>query len=238
MNAAEEKRRIRENVWRILEEKGYARPPLPVRGRIPNFLGAEAAAAKLVSTDEFRNARVVKVSPDSPQRPVREACLRMGKTLITPSPRIRHGFYLLDPDEIGGRGISHAATIRGMFSLGRQVEPESLGRIDLIVVGSVAVARDGARVGKGEGYSELEYAILRMLGKVGEDTPIATTVHPAQLVWRIPVEPFDVSVDIAATTSSLKRFSSHGPRPQGILWEMLDSRKIDEIPLLRRLKSG
>jgi 5-formyltetrahydrofolate cyclo-ligase len=52
------------------------------------------------------------------------------------------------------------------------------------------------------------------------------------------VEPFDVSVDIAATTSSLKRFSSHGPRPQGILWEMLDSRKIDEIPLLRRLKSG
>jgi hypothetical protein len=36
--------------------------------------------------------------------------------------------------------------------------------LDAIICGSVAVTRDGRRCGKGEGYSDLEFAILRELG--------------------------------------------------------------------------
>ena len=50
-------------------------------------------------------------------------------------------------------------------------------KIELAVVGSVAVAKDGGRIGKGEGYSEMEYAILHELGLVSESVPIITTVH-------------------------------------------------------------
>jgi len=45
--------------------------------------------------------------------------------------------------------------------------------LDAIVCGSVAVRRDGRRCGKGEGYSDLEFAILRELGQ--PPVPVATS---------------------------------------------------------------
>ncbi|MCS7146165.1 MAG: 5-formyltetrahydrofolate cyclo-ligase [Nitrososphaerota archaeon] len=236
MNPREEKQRIREHVWRLLMREGVARPPFPIWGRIPNFEGAEVAASLLLRLEPFRHARVVKVNPDSPQRPVRELCLRKGKTLIMPTPRIREGFLILNPMELDEPLMRQASTIRGAFELGDKVEPESLDRVDLIVAGSVAVSRRGERVGKGEGYSEIEYAILRMFGKVLDDTPIITTVHTLQNVERIPVEEFDVPIDIIATEKEIFFTETKIPRPKGITWELLGERKIKEIPLLQRLR--
>lgn len=71
--------------------------PRPVFGRIPNFKGAEEACRNLVSLSAFAEAAVVKINPDAPQRPCREAALAAGKTLVMPTPRIREGFLLLDP---------------------------------------------------------------------------------------------------------------------------------------------
>ncbi|MCE4627664.1 MAG: 5-formyltetrahydrofolate cyclo-ligase, partial [Desulfurococcales archaeon] len=164
--------RIRETIWRLLEEKGEARPPLPVRGRIPNFRGAEEAARRLASTEEWERARVVKVNPDSPQRPVRYLALSQGKMVVMPTPRIRRGFILLDPGTIPRRLLRRASTIRGAFSLGRLLPglddiERLMPRIDLIVEGSVAVDRECNRLGKGEGYGDLEYALLLLVGKVG-----------------------------------------------------------------------
>ena len=48
-------------------------------------------------------------------------------------------------------------------------------RLDAIVCSSVAVTREGRRCGKGEGYSDPEFAILRELGH--PPVPIATTMH-------------------------------------------------------------
>lgn len=45
--------------------------------------------------------------------------------------------------------------------------------------GCVALHRDGRRVGKGEGYSDREYAIIRELGN--PDVPIIGTIHSGQL---------------------------------------------------------
>ena len=70
-----EKDKIRYEVWRKLEELGLARFPRPVYGRIPNFIGAEKAASRLLNLREYIDARVVKVSPDSPQR-FRGECLK------------------------------------------------------------------------------------------------------------------------------------------------------------------
>jgi len=232
------KQEIREMIWRLMEERGVAAFPRPVYGRIPNFVGAAEAAARIIGLPEWRRARIVKANPDAPQRPLRLAALRQGKILVMATPRLREGFLLLDPRRIPPQFYEKAATIRGAFALGRRVsldELRTIGPIDFIVTGSVAVDRRGRRIGKGEGYAEIEYAVLRELGLVGEDTPIATTIHDVQLVPELPRDPYDVTLDYAATPTRLLRFPDREPRPPGILWELLPCEKLSEIPLLAEL---
>ncbi len=130
-----DKKAIREEVWRLMEESGVSRFPKPIAGRIPNFEGSERAARKLVSQPEFQKARVVKVNPDSPQTHVRRSVLLSGKVLIMPTPRLRKGFMLLDPTKIPRRFFAKASTIRGAFKLGRLCPLEELPDVDLIVAG-------------------------------------------------------------------------------------------------------
>ena len=231
-----EKQKIREHVWSLLERKGVARFPRPVYGRIPNFVGAERAAERILKLEEYRSARVVKVSPDSPQRFIRYRCLLDGKILIMPTPRLREGFLLLDPSKIPRRSYERASTIRGAFTFGEKISPESLPRVDLIVMGSVAVTRDGLRLGKGGGYGELEYAILLEFGKIERSVPIATNVHDLQILNDLPRDPHDLTLDVIATPTKLIRVEKPSQRPKGIIWELLDESKVKEIPILSRLK--
>lgn len=233
-----EKQRIRLLVWNKLEESGVATFPKPIFGRIPNFIGASRAADLLCSHKIYRDAKVVKVSPDSPQKSVRMKCLMDGKLLIMPTPRIREGFLIIDPRNVPKNKIKFASTIKGSYVFGKKAEPEYLPKIDLIVVGSVAVTMDGWRLGKGEGYSEIEYAMLRMFNKINEETPITTTVHELQIVEYIPYERFDVPVDYIFTNNRVIEISSRKPRPSGIIWSLLSGRKLKEIPLLERLSKG
>ena len=231
----DEKTRIREEVWRRLEEEGLARFPRPVYGRIPNFVGAEEALRKLLNLKEYKMAKVVKVSPDSPQRYARYRCLMDGKILIMPTPRLREGFLILDPSKIPLRRYSDASTIRGAFRYGKVVSLHEIPKLDLIIMGSVAVSRDGSRIGKGGGYGELEYAILREVGKVDESTPIMTNVHDIQVYEKLPSDPYDLTLDYIATPRKLIQVKARAKRPKGILWDLLDEKKLEEIPLLKEL---
>lgn len=231
----DEKQRIRREIWSLLEERGVAKAPKPIYGRIPNFVGAERAAERIIGLEEYQGSRVIKVSPDSPQRHVRYRCLLDGKMLVMPTPRLREGFLLLDPLRIPREQLEQASTIRGAFILGRKIHPKDLPKIDLIVTGSVAATRDGLRLGKGGGYSELEYAILLEYGKIDRDIMIATNIHDLQLVDRLPRDPYDLTLDVIATPTKLIKISARKERPMGIIWELLDSKKIEEISILREL---
>ncbi len=236
------KREIRALIWDRLQQAGVARPPLPPHGRIPNFQGAERAAERLAATPEWRRARVVKINPDSPQRPVRYRALSEGKTVVMPTPRLRSGFLLLDHHRIPPGRLREASTIRGAFKyatpLPRVEDLARIGRIDLIVEGSVAVNRWGERLGKGEGYAELEYAILLELGLIEREVPIATTVHDLQVLEeRLPQDPYDVPVDYIYTPTRSIKTTDRPPRPPGILWSLLSREKLEEIPLLAELKN-
>lgn len=69
---------IRKRVWDLLESENLAQLPRPVHHRIPNFIGAGAAAAKLASLPAFQTAQCVKVNPDTPQKQVRLLTLNNG----------------------------------------------------------------------------------------------------------------------------------------------------------------
>jgi 5-formyltetrahydrofolate cyclo-ligase len=235
MSASQAKAAVRQHVWKLLEERKLARFPRPIRGRIPNFAGSEEAARRLAALPEFEAASVVKVNPDAPQRMVRYAALKAGKTLLTPTPRLRAGFICLSPDSIPSGKLLEAASIGGAAKYGRAIALRDIPPIDLLVVGSVAVTDMGARAGKGEGYGELEYAMLRMFGKVTAATPIVTSVHAAQIVDQLPFEPFDVPVDVIVTPTQVIRTKSKQPKPDRIYWDLLPEHKVADIPLLQEL---
>ncbi|WP_049947619.1 5-formyltetrahydrofolate cyclo-ligase [Candidatus Halobonum tyrrellensis] len=232
-----EKQALRERVWDELEESGVARFPYPPHGRIPNFAGADAAADRLATTDAWREADVVKANPDAPQLPVRRAALRAGKTVYMAVPRLRDEecFLRLDPAEVDD--VDHATTVGGSSEAGVPVGPDDVEPVDLVVSGSVAVTEAGARVGKGEGYSDLEFGVLREFGLVGDATTTATTVHERQVVDEaVPTAAHDVPMDLVVTPDRTVETGADG-KPAGVDWDALDDERLAEIPVLDRLRA-
>lgn len=231
----EEKQRLRELIWERLEEAGVARFPRPIRGRIPNFQGSEAAAERLRSLELWQGSRVVKVNPDSPQHPIRERAIQDGKVLYMPTPRLREGFIELRREFIPLGEERRATTIRHALRYGRRVRLQEMEPVDLIVLGAVAVSQDGGKLGKGGGYSDLEYAILRELN--GSHLQVVTTVHPLQIVDQVPMEAHDVPVDYIITPREVIKIQGRYPKPRGILWELLEEEDLGRMPPLKELRA-
>lgn len=226
------KQEVRERVWRLLEERGAARFP-GARGRIPNFIGAERAAGRLAGVEAWREAGVVKANPDAPQLPVRVRALEDGKIVYMAVPRLRSPkpFVLLDPSELP-TSPRRAASIRGADSAGRAVHAGRVRRVDLVVCGTVAVNRKGVRIGKGGGYSDLEFGLLAERGLIDDGTAIATTVHPLQVLdEELPETDHDFRVDLVITPDEAIR-CRRARRPHGILWDHLDPDQRRKIPSL------
>lgn len=166
-------------------------------GRVPNFKGAEKAAETLAGLQEFKNAKVIFVAPDSPQKPVRELVLTKKKVLVMPTPRLKSGFLLIEPVT----GLEKkASSIKGAFTFGRTVSIEDIPEVGLVVQGAVAVDCAGGRLGKGGGYGDREVATLREHKKM-LTAPIAVTVHDIQVVEKLSQNEWDFTVDIVVTPS-------------------------------------
>jgi 5-formyltetrahydrofolate cyclo-ligase len=231
-DAEQAKHKVREQVWALLEREGAALPP-GAHGRIPNFVGADAAAGRLAARSEWQAARVVKSNPDKAQLAVRAQALVEGKLLYMAVPRLadERPFFLLDPARLT-TPAREAASSRGASTAGRKASLGELGPIDLVICGSVAVNRDGARIGKGAGYSDLEVALLIEAELVGPDTVFATTVHELQVLDEaLPETEHDFRVDLIVTPKEAIWCGSTR-RPSGIRWDHLSPEKIAAIPVL------
>jgi len=229
------KNEIRERVWSRLQEQKVARFP-GAEGRIPNFIGAEACSRVISQFQFWKNARILKVNPDSPQRAIRQQALEEGKIIYMAVPRLHSNkpFIELNPKKLKCSAYV-ASSIKGAAKFGAPVELKKVQKIDLIVCGSVAVNRKGARVGKGGGYSDLEFALLTEQRKIGRDTPIVTSVHPLQIVdEEIPMTHHDIPLSAIVTPNELIKIESPLPRPKGIYWDMLPPEKITAIPVLQK----
>ena len=232
---------LRDEVWAAIRAAGATRFPGPEH-RIPNFVGAEAAAERLRATDAWRSATTLKANPDSPQLPVRQRALEDAKTVFMAVPRLAEPapFFLLDPDRLEVRPRA-AASIRGASVHGVPVDLDDLEPVDLVVTGCVAVDPAGARLGKGGGFSDLEHAVAHDAGLIGPRTLVVTTVHEVQVVegGRIPMTAHDVRLDLIVTPDRVivcrrPRRRTHQP---GVRWDELSAEKLASIPLLRRLRA-
>lgn len=231
---------LRDEVWTALTDAKVARFP-GARNRISNFTGAEAAAELLRGLPEWAAARAVKSNPDSAQLPVRQRVLEDGKTLYMAVPRLAEDepFFLLDPEHLTDTP-RRSVSIKNAAANARRVAVDELDPVDLVVTGCVAVGEDGARLGKGGGFADLEFALAQAAGLVGPDTLVVTTVHELQVraPGVIPTAAHDAPVDLVVTPERV--IDCRGARPErpaaGILWESLTEAKIAAIPLLGRLR--
>ncbi len=234
------KRRIREQVWAALQEHDVDRFP-GAEGRIPNFKGAEQAAERLTEQPFWRRSRVLKCNPDSPQRRVRELALEAGKLVYMAVPRLREleCFLELDPDRMADDDLRRASTIKGAGKLGRPVELEDMRSIDMVIAGSVAVNAAGVRVGKGGGYSDLEYGLAVESGLLERNAPVVTTVHELQVLEEdLPRSEHDVLLDCIVTPERAIQCKAEGDQPDGIYWDLLDEDKLASIPVLQKRRPG
>jgi 5-formyltetrahydrofolate cyclo-ligase len=225
------KQAIRTRVWDLLAAERVVGPG--VHGYIPAFTGADVAADRLARLLEWRAAQVIKAVPDRAQQPVRERALRDGKLLYVAVPKLAAElpFFILDPADLTA-APAEAATREHAARHARKIGVEDMRRIDIVVVGSVAVNRRGTRVGKGAGYSDIEVALLQEAGRIGPSTVIVTTVHPLQVIDdAIPETEHDFSVDLIVTPDEVIQCEPQR-RPTGLYWNTLTPAKIAAIPVL------
>ncbi|MDT6984721.1 5-formyltetrahydrofolate cyclo-ligase [Streptomyces lusitanus] len=226
------KHAVRTQIWDALTAADAVHDP-SVHGRIPHFKGAEEAAARLATLPAWQRASVVKAVPDKAQLPARARALGEGKTVYMAVPKLASlkPFYLLDPAALTVPPAEAAAS-RTAAAIAPTVEVDALRPLDLIVLGSVAVNRDGARIGKGAGYSDIEFALLTEAGLVTPETVVVTTVHSLQVTETpIPTTEHDVGVDLIVTPEeTITCANPH--RPTGVDWSVLTAEKIAAIPAL------
>ncbi|XP_069312401.1 methenyltetrahydrofolate synthase domain-containing protein isoform X2 [Eulemur rufifrons] len=234
------KQDIREQIWDYMESQDLADFPRPVHHRIPNFKGASRAAEHLPRLQAFQTARTIKVNPDAPQKNARFFVLESKKTLLVPTPRLRTGLFnkITPPPGATKDILRKCATSQGVRSYSTPVGLDSRVLVDLVVVGSVAVSEKGWRIGKGEGYADLEYAMMVSMGAVSEETPVVTIVHDCQVV-DIPealLEGHDITVDYVLTPTRVIATGCERPKPTGITWSKISCEMMEKIPILRRLR--
>ncbi|XP_043267797.1 methenyltetrahydrofolate synthase domain-containing protein [Venturia canescens] len=235
------KQAFRKKIWDHIKKNELADSQLSLYSRIPNFEGAEEAAQRILQLDEFKRAKVIKINLDKPQEHVRLLALEANKEILVPIPRLKSGIFLhVVPDpNTSKEDLKQMVAKRDLQEFSKTIGLDSNIKVDLVVLGSVCVSRTGRRIGKGEGFADLEFGVLMKMGAVSSETTIVTTVHDCQIVDSLPdslFEKYDVPVDVIVTPTQTLRVSERLKRPEGIYWEMLTQRRVKSMEILQQLQ--
>ncbi|KAI3377847.1 hypothetical protein L3Q82_008984, partial [Scortum barcoo] len=211
------------------------------QARFITLEGAFTACAKVSELQVFTQTAEVKVDPDKPLEGARLAVLQARKTLLVPTPRLRTGLFnkITPPQNASKEQLRICSSSQGVKDFSVPVGLDAKVKVDLLVVGSVAVSEKGLRIGKGEGFADMEYGMMASMGAVNESTVVVTIVHDCQVV-DIPeelIESHDLTVDYILTPTRVIKTNCQMPKPQGIIWTKLDTEKLERIPILKKLRA-
>jgi 5-formyltetrahydrofolate cyclo-ligase len=144
----------------------------------------------------------------------------------------------LEKENIKVKDWRSAARSTGVQRFGQRLKTtrSEIGEVDLLATGAVAVGLQGERIGKGNGYFDLEYMILREIGSVTEATPICALVDDPQVLDQVPMEAKDVAVDFIITPTTVITMERTLMRPAKIPWDELHERHIKGMRPLKELR--
>lgn len=199
---------------------------------IPGFATAADAVDRLVENETFKRAARLFITPDNGLAPLREAAIRMGKTVIMPTYGLRRGFVQIDGEKIDPSLAKYASWLDGLDTFSKPVSLDELRNapaIDLIVTAASAISAAGQRFGMGSQYLDLEYPLLAAVGSVDGKTPIFAIAHEAQYWPQVLSEmPTDVCVDLIFTPDRVLTVTKLGERPTKIRWDLVNGKLPDE----------
>lgn len=160
--------------------------------------------------------------------------------MLVPTPRLKSGLLNeIHPLNWNKEHLRLCASSEGVRNYSVPISPYD-SNIDLVIVGSVAVDKVGRRIGKGEGYADLEFSILSSIGAIdARKTIVITIIHDCQLFDQFPAELFgdhDLTVDIIITPNEIFRCEPRLPKPTCVLWSLLTKERVDQIPTLKVLR--
>lgn len=132
----------------------------------------------------------------------------------------------------------------------------------MLVLGAVVASKAGQRIGRGNGYVDLDFGILSKAGAITDKTIIVATVHDEQVnklnrnsgesrtkffssqlqvCDTLPEDLFteyDVPIDMIVTPTVVFRVEKKLKRPAGIYWSHLSERRLGIVPILQTLKEN
>lgn len=235
--------RLRRIVWTKLAAVALpdSRFHLDFASFIPDFVGSERCTEAIAGLPEYEAADLIVAMPDNNLESFRERALADRKRLVACTYSLARGFVLLEGARIRRADRPLAATLDGLERFGRPLSLDdlrALPRAGMLVTGAAAVSREGVHFGKGHGYLDIEWGLLRELGVVGQETPVVVSVHDCQVVSeRVPHAPYDVTVDVIATPTRVLRCPPL-EKPPGIFWDRLPYEFASTRPYFAELEGG
>lgn len=235
----------RQDAWMAMRNRSQetSGPTNHINRKIPYFPEADVCAERLKNTIEFLNTKTIKVNIDLAQEAVKLQALKAGKTLfVAPSQKSDYLYAKIKPCDVDEVPLAQQKRIVKMLAGEETYEElgiEHAEPLDMIVVGCVAVTESGQRIGKGNGYVDLEIGILVELGVITQRTVIATTVADEQVYPPLPDDmftPVDFHIDLIVTPTRTLRPERPSPRAVGIQWPLLSSRRLEVVRVLKKLK--
>jgi 5-formyltetrahydrofolate cyclo-ligase len=237
---------VRERVWSQLRD--VARPDSRFAWDFGEFIadyeGSDAGADRLLELADDRGCETWLVTPDNNLDPLRERLVGRSTPFLMPSYGIRRGFLSLDPAAVPDEEAAFASVLDGVNRFGQRVPLETLEAdhppLDIMVTGASFVTPDGLRMGKGHGFFDLEWAMLREVGLATTDTLVVAAVHDVQLLSETDtpdgmVADHDTVVDYVVTPSRTLQVEGDKQKPSGIYWDLLTETEIRSIPPLETL---
>ncbi|KAH8344494.1 hypothetical protein KR084_011602 [Drosophila pseudotakahashii] len=235
------KRSLRVQTWKKIQEGKVGIGFNNIFNRIPSFVDADKAAALLINEEEFKKAQHIKVNIDRALHEFKEQALLADKSVYLPSTRDSSALCLkVDvPADATEEQKKEALRVQDIQKFRTEIGLDSGLKLDIVVIGSVVVSRDGYRIGRGNGFADLDIGLLIELGAITPQTVIVTIVHDVQVVDALPLnlfQKYDTPVDIIVTPSEVIRVAKRLPRPNGVFWELLSDRRLKILPVLQQLK--
>lgn len=81
-------------MWVHMAKEGLSNTFRSLCSKIPYFKGANEATQRLSELDEFKEAKLLMISPDKPQKSVIILSLQKEKEILIPKPRLLTGLFL------------------------------------------------------------------------------------------------------------------------------------------------
>lgn len=235
----------REQVWSKLRDVAHpdSRFGWDFSSFIADYEGSEAGADRLLQRAENHGYTGWFITPDNNLDALRERLIERGESFVMPTYGIRRGFLRLDPSEVPEGQAPFASTLDGMNRFAERMLLDDmeakLEPFDCMVTGASFVTSDGLRMGKGHGYFDLEWAMMRQIGLANEDTDVIAMVHDVQVLddtrGRDLAADHDTIVDAIITPSNGITIEDPPSKPEGIRWSLLGRDEIDEMPPLKTL---